>query len=92
MKSLVMKGKTRVSLLVLVAFSCHLISCAGVQTPQPKVVLPAASYPHSATVQEVTVAAVLFDPRRSLFASPFDPRPARPDFDWLKAGICAVDF
>lgn len=79
-----------ISLLVLLAFSCHLASCAGVQAPQPKVVLPAASYPHSATVQGVTVAAVVFDPRRSLYASPFDPQPARSGFDWFKAGVCPI--
>lgn len=84
------KGKTLVSLLVLLVFSCHLLSCAGVQAPQPRVVLPAASYPHAATVNGVTVAAAVFDSRRSLFASPYDPRPARPDFDWFKAGVCPV--
>jgi len=81
-------GKGLVWLVILSFFTSTIISCAGVQPPKPKVVLPATSYPNSTTVAGVSVAAVLFDPNRDIYASPNDVSPKRPDFNWFKAGVC----
>jgi len=83
--------KARPCLVILVTLSfltATFISCAGVQPAKPKVVLPASSYPNSLSAGGITVAAILFDPHRDLYASPTDPSPKRPDFNWFKAGVC----
>lgn len=64
------------------------LSCAPVKAPQPKVVQPPFRYPNSTLVKGIAIAVVPFDPRRDLFADPQDPKPAKPDFNWFKAGVC----
>lgn len=75
--------------LVLVVFISALVSsCATPAPPKPKAVLPAAGYPNAVNAGGVTVAAVPFDPHRDLYAAPNDLKPRKPDFDWIKAGVC----
>jgi len=77
--------------IVLVAFSSALVSsCATPEPPKPKVILPAAGYPHAVNAGGVTVAAVPFDPQRDVYGAPGDPHPRKPDFNWFKAGVCPV--
>jgi len=86
-----MKSRKRNYLVwaVLVVFVSALVSsCATPEPPKPKVMLPAASYPHAVNVGGVTVAAVPFDPHRDVYAAPNDPHPRQPDFNWFKAGVC----
>jgi len=75
--------------VVLIVFSSALASsCATPEPPKPKVLLPAASYPHAVNVGGVTVAAVPFDPKRDVYAELHSPHPRQPDFNWFKAGVC----
>jgi hypothetical protein len=84
-----LQGRDRLVWLVLVSFiTSTIISCASVQAPKPKVVMPASSYPNSTSVDGISVAAIPFDPNRDLYASPTDPSPKRPDFNWYQAGVC----
>jgi hypothetical protein len=86
-------GRRPLVWLVIVSFLISTIcSCAGVQAPKPKVLMPAASYPNSITVSGVSIAAVIFDPNRDIYASPNEVRPRKPDFNWFKAGVCPTRF
>jgi len=75
-------------LLIISLLTSTIVSCAGVQAPKPKVILPATAYPNSASTSGVSIAAIPFDPERDVYANPNDPRPRRPDFNWFKAGVC----
>ncbi len=64
-----------------------LLACAARTPLRPRVQTHPSRFPHSLGSQGVVVAAVPFDGRRDVFSDPGDPRPARPDLDWLKAGV-----
>lgn len=76
--------------LILITFIAA--SCAGVQPPKPKVMLPPTSYPNSKMAEGVAVAAIPFDPRRDVYSDPNDASPRKPDFNWFKAGVCPTRF
>jgi hypothetical protein len=75
-------------LLVMIFLNASVLSCAGVQPPKPKVLLPASLYPNSLTEYGVSLAVIPFDPQRDIYANPHDPNPPKPDFPWFKAGVC----
>lgn len=71
--------------LAMVLATC-LVSCAT-NPPRPKVQLAPNLYANSQSFDGVTIAVVPFDGQRGLYDNPKDPKPAHPDFDWLKAGV-----
>lgn len=67
--------------------AASLLACAARTPLRPRVQTHPSRFPHSLGSQGVVVAVVPFDGRRDVYSDPGDPRPARPDFDWLKAGV-----
>jgi hypothetical protein len=73
--------------LVAALLAASLLACAPKTKLRPQVLTHPSRFPHSLGSQGVVVAVVPFDGRRDVYSDPEDPRPARPDFDWLKAGV-----
>jgi hypothetical protein len=63
------------------------VACAAKTKLRPQVLTHPSRFPHSLGSQGVVVAVVPFDGQRDVYSDPGDPRPAKPDFDWLKAGV-----
>lgn len=72
---------------VAVLLLASLLACAAKTKLRPQVLIHPSRFPHSLASQGVVVAVVPFDGVRDVYANPGDPRPAKPDFDWLKAGV-----
>ncbi len=63
------------------------LACAGKTQLRPRVQSHPNCFPFSLTSQGVVMAVVPFDGRRDVYSDPQDPRPLKPDFAWLKAGV-----
>jgi hypothetical protein len=63
------------------------LSCAPRVQLKPKIQSYPGQFPHSLNSRGVAIAVVPFDGFRDVYGEPRDPRSARPDFDWLKAGV-----
>ena len=81
-------AKPRWTWTVLAAFlAASLLACAPKPVLRPRVQSYPSQFPYSVNVRGVAVAVVPFDGLRGVYDDPASPKPARPDFDWLKAGV-----
>jgi hypothetical protein len=63
------------------------LACASRSTLRPHVQVNPNQFPHAANFKGLAIAVVPFDGLRDVYSDPADPRPPKPDFDWLKAGV-----
>ena len=85
-----MKIKKVISCLCLFFYPIAFASCATYQTIQPRVVLHPTEYKNSITFEGISIAAIPFNPQRSMYADPNDPSPPKPTYNLLEAGVCPV--
>jgi hypothetical protein len=64
-----------------------LTACARKAVLRPQVQPSPSQFPFFVDHQGLAIAVVPFDGRRDVFSEPADPGSAKPDFDWLKAGV-----
>jgi len=76
--------------LILVFYLVTLTGCATYQPVKPRVVLHPTEYPNAITYEGISIAAIPFNPRRSVYADPKDPHPSKPIYNLLEAGVCPV--
>ncbi|MFZ2087917.1 MAG: hypothetical protein WAU47_05025, partial [Desulfobaccales bacterium] len=72
---------------VLAFFLASFLACAPRVQLKPKIQSYPGQFPYSLNSRGVAIAVVPFDGFRDVYGDPQDPGPARPDFDWLKAGV-----
>ncbi len=75
-------------LMVAVFLAASLLACASRSPLRPQVQANPNQFPYSVNFEGLAIAVVPFDGRRDVYSDPADPRPPKPDFDWLKAGVC----
>lgn len=85
-----MKRMKVISCLCLVFGLLTFTGCATYQPIKPRVVLHPTQYQNSITYEGISVAAIPFNPQRSMYADPQDPNPHKPTYNWLEAGVCPV--
>jgi hypothetical protein len=73
--------------ILTVFLASSLLACASRSQLRPHVQASPNQFPYSVNVKGLAIAVVPFDGRRDVYSDPADPRPPRPDFDWLKAGV-----
>jgi hypothetical protein len=64
-----------------------LAACASKAGLRPQVQASPSQFPFSVNDQGLAIAVVPFDGSRDVYQDPADPRLAKPDFDWLRAGV-----
>jgi len=74
------------SILVLFLIA-SLGACASKSKLRPKVQPDPRRFPNSLVFDGLAVAVVPFDGLRDVYWDPLDPKPVKPDFKWLKAGV-----
>lgn len=80
--------KPRLAWSILVVFLlASMGACASKSKLRPKVQPDPRRFPNSMAFDGLAVAVVPFDGLRDVYWDPADPRPAKPDFKWLKAGV-----
>ena len=72
-------------LMIFLTVTC--LACAANRRPHPKAQIIPHKYPNFADFAGLAIAVVPFDGTRDVYSDPQDPKPAKPDFDWLKAGV-----
>ncbi len=82
--------KKVISWACLVFFLVALTSCATYQPLKPRVMLHPTGYQNFITVEDISIAAIPFNPYRSMYADPNDPSPNKPPYNLLEAGVCPV--
>jgi hypothetical protein len=81
-------AKSRLAWSALIVFLlASLMACASRSKLRPKVQPEPSRFPHSLVVDGLGVAVVPFDGLRDVYWDPADPKPVKPDFKWLKAGV-----
>jgi hypothetical protein len=74
--------------LVVTAFlAASLLACASRSPLRPQVQAYPNQFPYSVNFEGLAIAVVPFDGLRDVYSDPADPKPPKPDFDWLKAGV-----
>jgi hypothetical protein len=76
------------TLATLIAAS--LLACASRSQLTPKVQAYPSQFPNSVNFKGLAIAVVPFEGGRDVYSDPADPKPRKPDFDWLKAGVRPV--
>jgi hypothetical protein len=85
---MVKPARPRLAIAVLVAFlAVTLLACASKSKLRPKVQPDPRRFPNSLVVDGLAIAVVPFDGQRDVYWDPADPKPFKPDFKWLKAGV-----
>jgi hypothetical protein len=85
---LVRLATPRVAWLVLMLFlAASCLACASKSKLRPKVQPDPRQFPNSVVYEGLAIAVVPFDGQRDVYADPTDPKSAKPDFNWLKAGV-----
>ncbi len=80
--------KPRLAWSVLLVFLlASLMACASKPKLRPKVQPDPRRFPNSLVFEGVAVAVVPFDGLVDVYWDPADPKPRKPDFKWLKAGV-----
>lgn len=74
------------SILVLLLLA-SVSACASKSKIRPKVQPDPRRFPNSLVFDGLAVAVVPFDGLRDVYWDPADPKPVKPDFNWLKAGV-----
>jgi len=81
-------AKSYLAWSILVVFLlASLGACASKSKLRPKVQPDPRRFPHSLVFDGLSVAVVPFDGLRDVYWDPLDPKPVKPDFKWLKAGV-----
>lgn len=81
-------AKFRLVWVVLIAFlAVSLLACASKSKLRPRVQPDPRRFPHSLVFDGLALAVVPFDGQRDVYWDPADPKPLKPDFKWLKAGV-----
>jgi len=73
--------------VLAVFLAAFVTACAPKTLPNPKVQSLPSQFPYNVNDKGLAIAVVPFDGQRDVYADPANPRPVRPDFDWLKAGV-----
>jgi hypothetical protein len=85
---LVRLATPRVAWLVLMLFlAASCLACASKSKLRPKVQPDPRQFPNSVVYEGLAIAVVPFDGQRDVYADPTDPKSAKPDFNWIKAGV-----
>jgi hypothetical protein len=80
--------KPRLAWSVLFVFVlASFLACASKSKLRPKVQPDPRQFPNSVVYEGLAIAVVPFDGQRDVYADPTDPKSAKPDFNWLKAGV-----
>ncbi len=81
-------AKPRMAWPVLAALlAAAFLGCASKAQLRPKVQNHPSQFPHSLNFKGLAIAVVPFDGLRDVYSAPGDSKAAKPDFDWLKAGV-----
>lgn len=72
---------------LIVFLLAALMACASKAKLRPKVQPDPRRFPNSLVFDGLGVAVVPFDGLRDVYWDPLDPKPVKPDFKWLKAGV-----
>ncbi len=72
---------------LIVFLLASLMACASKSKLRPKVQPDPRRFPNSLVFEGLAVAVVPFDGLRDVYWDPLDPKPVKPDFRWLKAGV-----
>jgi hypothetical protein len=64
-----------------------LVACASKTKLRPKVQPDPRRFPNCLVFDGLAVAVVPFDGQRDVYWDPADPKPVKPDFKWLQAGV-----
>lgn len=81
-------AKPRLAWSVLMVFLlAFLPACASKSKLRPKVQPDPRRFPNSLVVDGLAVAVVPFNGLVDVYWDPADPKPVKPDFKWLKAGV-----
>ena len=73
--------------LLLLFLMASLLACASRSQLRPKVQPDPRQFPNSVVYEGLAIAVVPFDGQRDVYADPTDPKSAKPDFNWIKAGV-----
>jgi hypothetical protein len=73
--------------ILAVFLATFLLACASRPQLHPKVQAYPSQFPYSVNFKGLAIAVVPFDGVRDVYSDPADPKPRKPDFDWLKAGV-----
>ena len=73
--------------VLAVFLAAFVTACAPKTLPNPKVQSLPSQFPYNVNDKGLAIAVVPFDGQRDVYADPANPRPVKPDFDWLKAGV-----
>jgi|WetSurMetagenome_2_1015567.scaffolds.fasta_scaffold22137_4 hypothetical protein len=73
--------------ILAVFLGAGLPACATRPLLRPVVQSHPGQFPFNVQVKGLAIAVVPFDGWRDVYEDPANPRFARPDFDWLKAGV-----
>ncbi|MFW6122704.1 MAG: hypothetical protein ACOC6L_00535 [Thermodesulfobacteriota bacterium] len=85
---MVKSAKPYLAWSILVVFLlASLGACASKSKLRPKVQPDPRRFPHSLVFDGLAIAVVPFDGLRDVYWDPLDPKPVKPDFKWLKAGV-----
>ena len=80
--------KSRLTRLVLIVFlSVSLMACASRSKLRPRIQPDPRRFPNSLEVDGLALAVIPFDGQRDVYWDPADPKPLKPDFKWIKAGV-----
>jgi len=71
--------------MIFLAVTC--LACAANRRARPKAQIVPQQYSNFKDIGGLAIAVVPFDGMRDVYSDPQDPKPAKPDFDWLKAGV-----
>lgn len=85
-----MKRMKVVSWLSLAFCLVTFVGCATYQPIKPRVMLHPMAYQNSVNFEGMSIAAIPFNPQRSMYANPKDPNPSKPTYNLLEAGVCPV--
>ena len=72
-------------LMIFLVVTC--LACAANRHPRPKAQITPQQYPNFKDFDGLGVAVVPFDGTQDVYSDPQDPKPAKPDFNWLKSGV-----
>jgi hypothetical protein len=74
-------------LILAACLAVAVLACGPKAGLRPQVQTSPSQFPFFVNSRGLAIAVVPFDGRRDVFSDPADPRIAKPDFDWLKAGV-----
>lgn len=73
--------------VLLIFLAAAFLACGSKSKLRPRVQPDPRQFPNSLEYEGLVIAVVPFDGQRDVYWDPADPRPVKPDFKWLKAGV-----